>query len=170
MKNLLTLFLILSNLYVFAQDGYSLPESSYNTILQNISLTDSLTARTYAEQLVNANSGYQFYKAKQSKQTAVFYFIEKGLSDETLKDQEELGCSKCMRVMFSTYNNQYKFESVTGALDKILPIWQQEFIPSATNDLVKQNFKYREVNNRDTGLKVRMQHSGGVWTIYNWSV
>lgn len=154
-----------------AQDGYNLPYSSYKAIFTKVTQLDSLTARQFANSIIRTTeTQYEFLSVKKRKETATYYYIESGLSEGEVQEQKELGCSKCMTVNFMVYDTRYVFLSITGSLNDLLRAWQNEFLPTATADLINESFKYREVKNRSTGVDVRLSDEGSVWQIYNWSI
>lgn len=171
MKKLLLTITLLSCLTISAQNGYELPEATYQSIFKKVNQLDSLSARQFSNSVVSATkTPYTFLLAKKRDKSASYYYIESGLSASEVQEQKETGCSKCMRVNFTVYGNRYVFLDVSGSLNDLLPTWNKEFLPSATPELINSSFKYREVKDRNTGVDVRLTQQGDVWQIYNWSI
>ncbi|MGJ5643224.1 hypothetical protein [Formosa sp. S-31] len=180
MKKLLYSIAFLSSLFISAQNGYELSDLKYKEVSNKVNKLDSLTARAFADGIASAAAtDYDFLTVKTIDNNSVYYYIPSELTPEEILDQKQMGCDKCMRVIFNVYydgadkdleikgKQRLVFREVVGKFLDLYPTWNREFLPSATPELIKDSFKYRVVQNRNLDLNVRLDKVGGVWRIFN---
>lgn len=144
MKNLLITFLLLP-LIAFSQ-----------TATEARQMADSMAKA--------ASTPYQWFNTDTDAKTASFYYSRNDLTAQELQDQKDFGCEKCMIVHFKIKSGQYLFDKVLGTFEDLQPIWQSQFKADATPQLVKDDFKYRYVKNKD-GTKTKIDKALGLWQI-----
>ena len=173
MKKLLLTLLITVSFAIQAQDGYSLSKETYQNIYTSVNELDDPGTLEFATKLTEASpTNYEFIKLKETDDTTdkVYYYLDSSLTPSEKTKALEFGCRPCLKVYFKASKDGYKFHSVIGSLEDLLPTWNAVFLSAATKETVASSFKYREVKNRDIGLDVRFTKQQGVWKIYNWSL
>lgn len=179
-----SLFIILSVLFITvnAQEKFKPDIDQCLKIKERISKLDSITARSFADSIAYyAKTEYLFYKVKvwDNRNLYQYLYIPSGLTKEEEQEQIEFGCSKCMRVEFKLYfegaNEDLEieglpylvFQEVRGKFLDLYPTWKREFLPSATEEQVLGNFRYRIIYKGNNRL-FEFSKYNGVWKIRNY--
>lgn len=152
MENIFVLALFLVFLPITAQDGYNQSREHYaqiHTITDNLSraqtcdLTDLLIS--------NAGYDYSFERVSETSNSLTYIFT---LKEPTMKRKEV----KLLTVHFRKNNDKFYFTAVKVASESsdAIYIWTQIFLPTATWDQVRFNYKYRDLMSPDGTVKIRL--------------
>lgn len=63
----------------------------------------------------------------------------------------------------------YSFKKVSGKYLDLFPFWKKEFNPDADVEKTLNDYNSREVVDKNTKAKFKLEEFGGSWRIYNWS-
>lgn len=169
MKSALLTFALFVTVLSFGQDGYKLSPEAYQEITDKLSKLDTTLARALAERLAGSSATeFAYMQTKTTDKATKYYFTRTDLTEKEQKDQDEMGCSKCLVFYFRNNTAGLDFWQVAGSFEELQPMWQSEFLEDATADNAKESFRYREVKDRATGTDIRFAKQQGMWQIYNW--
>lgn len=168
MKKLLTLLLLLAASFAFAQDGYKLSESEYQSYKEKVNNLSEQQATALAGELAAASPiDYTYFRTNTRKTGMNVIYSRTDLTPEEQAKQEETGCVRCLMITFRRSGDNYNLFQLTGTYDELFPIWKGVFLTSSQYDEAKDNFRQRDIVSRTTGTDIRMQKSGDVWRIIN---
>ncbi|MBK5213618.1 MAG: hypothetical protein JJE55_08170 [Flavobacteriaceae bacterium] len=170
MKNLLLILTVLITALTFAQDGYKQTPETYQAITAKVSQLDTTSARAFADRLAGTtDTQFAYLQTKTTAKATKIYYTRTDLTQKEQVDQAEMGCSDCLVVYFRNQPTGLVFWQVSGDFNELLPMWQTEFLDTATAENAKESYKYRELKDKTTGLDIRFDHPNGTWQIYNWT-
>lgn len=135
-----------------AQDGYNQSHEHYQVIK---SITQNLTkseACDLADLLIsNAGYDYSFWRISETSSSLTYVFTLK----KPLMNRNEVSL---LTIAFAKTNTGFDFTAmkVYSESSDAIYIWQRLFLPSATWDLIRANYKYRDLISPDGGVKIRL--------------
>lgn len=169
MKKAILFIALLIGAFAFAQTGYELPALQYQQIKQKISELSDREARNLANEMAQATGGFVYYKTDTGDDNIQYLYAPTNSTPAQTKEREQYGfCKGCLIITFRGQPDNRKFYEVVGTFEDLFPIWKNEFLPSATAQNTKDNFKYRDVKSSGAKLDVRLQHLYGAWQIHNY--